>query len=55
MGCEDEALDIAEGFFLRKPKGLRDFLAADAWVSLEPLSVLVDVVAEGGVLGLSEY
>lgn len=45
------ALDWLEGFFLRKPKGLRDFLAA---ASLEPLRVAVEVAAEGGVRGRSE-
>lgn len=51
----EEALEWVEGFFLRKPKGLRDFLAAEEWVSLEePLSVLEEVVAEGGVWGRNE-
>jgi hypothetical protein len=46
---EEEVLGWVEGFFLRKPNGLRDFLAAEGWVSLEPLRVLVEVLAEGGV------
>ena len=48
-------MEWVDGFFLRKPNGLRDFLAAEAWVSLEPLRVLVEVAAEGGVCGRNEY